>query len=507
MNLLSDSFKWIPVTHQSRFTHISLKDLLCRDEDWQISLNRDDMELAALQLAICLVQVVFMPHDGKELKRRMETPLTEEEYKKGIAAFPDMFVLDHPKHPFMQTRGVEGKEVSLQKFFIGLPEKASTSPYAHAFFNEVDEVEKACPSCAVIALFQQATNGVSLGGSPFPVGLKGMSPVTTLVFYQNLRKRIWGNILSKEFLSRKKLYSAKPADNKPTWKSPIRLNGKKAEAAHIIGLIRGLFWQPSRVELRKSTGNEVVCDSCGVKVTAYFTGFCQEPSPYIREGFWRHPHSPVDVVQKSYFKFWSQVPTWANLSQFFWEKKSSDEGHSPALVITQHNEIWPGNPISISIGGYVSSKEKVEARRHEIYSLPAGWENNMANIENLILTAIKTKDILWATLFDLGTMKGPSDIPPLFTKPKRKNKPHPVLGLANSATELFLQLVEPEVHSILRKIHWKEAESVRTSLKARLITIADEAFSHAVEPHQHNIRAVPKIVVKREELKTVLNSI
>src|SRR4030043_521581 len=158
MNLLSDNFNWIPVIHQGRFRHISLKDLLCKDEDWQISLNRDDMELAALQLVVCLVQVVFMPRDGKELKRRMETPLTEE------------------------------------------------------------EVEKACPSCAAIALFQQATNGVSLGGSPFPVGLKGMSPVTTLVFYQNLRKRIWGNILRKEFLSKKKLYSANPADNKPTWK-------------------------------------------------------------------------------------------------------------------------------------------------------------------------------------------------------------------------------------------------------------------------------------------------
>ncbi|MBU4374064.1 MAG: type I-E CRISPR-associated protein Cse1/CasA, partial [Euryarchaeota archaeon] len=338
MNLLVDD--WIPVLYQGRFRHISLKDLLCKDEDWQISLNRDDMELAALQLVICLVQVVFMPSDSKELKRRMETPLTDAEYEKGIAVFPDMFVLDHPKHPFMQTREVKGKEVSLQKFFIGLPEKASTSPYAHAFFNEVNEVERACPSCAAIALFQQATNGVSLGGSPFPVGLKGMAPVTTLIYQQDLRKRIWVNVLSEEFLAERKIYSTKPEDNMPTWKTPIRLNGKNAEAAHKIGFMRGLFWQPARVELTKGSENEIVCDFCGVKTTAHFTGFRQEPSPYKRVGFWRHPYSPVDVVQKSYFKFWSQVPTWANLSQFFWEKKSSDEGHSPALVITQHDKIW-----------------------------------------------------------------------------------------------------------------------------------------------------------------------
>jgi len=507
MNLLSDSFKWIPVIYQGRFRHISLKDLLCRNEDWQISLNRDDMELAALQLVICLVQVVFMPHDSKELRRRMERPLTEDEYKKGIAVFPDVFILDHPKHPFMQTRGVKGKEVSLQKFFIGLPEKASPSPFAHAFFNEIDEVEKACPSCVAIALFQQATNGVSLGGSPFPVGLKGMSPVTTLIFHQTLRQRIWVNLLSEGFLAEKELYSTKPEENIPTWKIPIRIEGKTAEPAHKIGLARGLFWQPARVELRKGSANEIVCDSCGVKTTAHFTGFCQEPSPYKREGFWRHPHSPVDIVQKSYFKFWSQVPTWANLSQFFWEKKSSDEGHAPALVITQYDKVWHDKPITISIGGYVSSKEKVGARRHEIYSLPVGWENNMESLERLISIAIQIKDRLWAILFDLGTMKGPSDIPPLFAKPKRKNKPHPALSLSNTATELFLQLVEPEVHAILRNIHWKEAESIRSSFKASLINIANEAFNHAVEPHKHNIKAVPKIVVKRKELKTVLNSI
>lgn len=505
MNLLVND--WIPVIHQGRFRHISLKDLLCRDEDWQIRLNRDDMELAALQLVICLVQVVFMPYDGKELKRRMETPLTDAEYEKGIAAFSDMFVLDHPKYPFMQTRGVEGKEVSLQKLFIGLPEKASTSPFAHAFFNEVDEVEKACPSCVAIALFQQATNGVSLGGSPFPVGLKGMAPVTTLIYQQDLRKRIWVNVLSEDYLAARKIYSTKPADNMPTWKTPIRLNGKVAESTHKIGLLRGLFWQPARVELRKGSESKIICDACGVKTTEHFMGFCQEPSPYKRDGFWRHPHSPVDIVQKSYFKFWSQVPTWANLSQFFWEKKSSDEGHAPALVITQYDKVWHDKPITISIGGYVSSKEKVGARRHEIYSLPAGWENNTESVEKLISIAIQIKDILWAILFDLGTMKGPSDIPPLFAKPKRKNKPHPALSLSNAATELFLQLVEPEVHDILRNIHWKEAESVRTSFRAGLITLANEAFNHAVEPHQHNIKAVPKIVLKRKELKTVLDSI
>jgi len=468
------------------------------------------MELAALQLAVCLVQVVFIPHDSKKLKQRMEKPLTEDEYETGIAKFADMFVLDHLEQPFMQTRGVKGKEVSLQKFFIGLPEKASTSPFAHAFFNEVDEVEKACPSCVAIALFQQATNGVSLGGRFFTVGLKGASPVTTLIVHQNLRQRIWVNLLSEGFLAEKELYSTKPEENIPTWKIPIRIKKKTAESAHKIGLLRGLFWQPARVELRKGSDSEIVCDVCGVETAEHFVGFCQEPLPYKRDGFWRHPHSPVDVVQKSYFKFWSQVPTWANLSQFFWEKKSSDEGQAPALVITQYNKVWHDKPITISIGGYISSREnteKIEARRHEMYSLPAGWENKLDNAERLIKLAIEVKALLRGIIYGLATDKGPGDLPALFRKPKNFNKSNTVESLTNRASELYMQSVETVVHEILRTIKWNEMETVIQDFKKRIENFAIEAFTTTMEPYNRNEKFIPKIILKQNELHHGLKQI
>ncbi len=62
MNLYRDA--WIPVRgSDAAFQLISLKRLLCQGEAWQISIPRDDMELACLQLLVSLVQVAFTPAD------------------------------------------------------------------------------------------------------------------------------------------------------------------------------------------------------------------------------------------------------------------------------------------------------------------------------------------------------------------------------------------------------------------------------------------------------------
>ncbi len=61
----------------------------------------------------------------------------------------------------MQTRNVQAKEATpIQKLLIGLPEGNN-----HAFFNEVGEVKQLGSMVAAIALFNQASNCPSFGGS------------------------------------------------------------------------------------------------------------------------------------------------------------------------------------------------------------------------------------------------------------------------------------------------------------------------------------------------------
>ena len=84
MNLLIE--KWIPVRPlpTGAMKKISLKELLCGNEAWELCLPRDDMELAAVQLLICMTQVLLTPKSLDELKRRIAKPLTDADYDAAI---------------------------------------------------------------------------------------------------------------------------------------------------------------------------------------------------------------------------------------------------------------------------------------------------------------------------------------------------------------------------------------------------------------------------------------
>lgn len=125
MNLLEEP--WIPVRADSgtgAFQLLTYRHLLCEPGcDWQINLPRDDLELACMQLLVCMTQVMFLPEDDATLRKRMADPLMAEEFDVGVAPCRDWFDLDHPTQPFMQTRGVRAeKPTAVQKLLIGLPE-------------------------------------------------------------------------------------------------------------------------------------------------------------------------------------------------------------------------------------------------------------------------------------------------------------------------------------------------------------------------------------------------
>jgi CRISPR system Cascade subunit CasA len=74
MNLLFDP--WIPVQRDNTHRHVTLEELLCHEENWTVSLPRDDLEMACMQLLIALTQALFIPKDFNAWLQRQETPLT-----------------------------------------------------------------------------------------------------------------------------------------------------------------------------------------------------------------------------------------------------------------------------------------------------------------------------------------------------------------------------------------------------------------------------------------------
>lgn len=499
MNLLTDN--WIPVQKQGIFEHISLKRLLCKDDDWQLSLSRDDMELAALQLIVCLVQVVFMPEDEDDLLYAWEKPMAEGEYEKGAKHYMECFDLLHEKYPFMQYADVKPQLKqknwsSLQKLFVGLPEVSSNSPTSNAFFNTVNEIKTVSQSEAAIALFQQATNGFGLGGRFFSVGLKGSMSLTTLIIDQNLRESIWVNILSRKFISNIAPQMLKAKNSDPVWiNSPHK--SYSDEKSHDIGLARGLFWQPAKVKLEIS-GDQLV------------TGFYKETGLCKIKGFWLHPHTPFDLSKlnstnakdKPYLSARNDLPLWGQMLSFFYSQKeispTEREGVSSALVVQQFRKVWLGTPLNLAVGGYVKGKtaENLAGRRHEIFNLSSGWEDQASEMKGLVKFGVKAFEVLDDALSLFGFLA-------IEHEKKRRKEATFKKGLRKKGKSIYFKNSEPVMHSILREIKLSDREYY----KKEFANLARGVFEQVLHPFEHDPKLLKAIVRSRVGLNKNLKEI
>jgi CRISPR system Cascade subunit CasA len=504
MNLLTDD--WIPVESNNNQQRVSLQTLLCEAGDYKIKTFRDDMELATLQLLVCIVQVVFMPDDKKTLKIRWQSPLPTDDYRHGIEPYLDWFDLLHPKTPFMQTASVVPEKgnknwASLQKLFMGLPEKSSSSPSSNAFFDTTDEITAIHPGDAAIALFQQATNGFSLGGVGYSVGLKGSMPLTTLIVSETLRKTLWCNVLSREFLTPFHILAAPLQE--PTWLIPP--HSKIAdEHAHHIGLARGLFWQPAKVKLETMNG--------------MVTGFFKEAGTCTVKGFWRHPHTPIDIArmqadnpkEKPYLSAQGNQPLWGQMLSYFFSDKdiktvdANREGASRAMVVQQYQEVWRTG-IKLAVGGYIKggSTESLAGRRHEMYSLSTGWEAKSPEMDRLIkmgLEAQRKLDIAVGQFADLAETK---------FKDRREGKKKQPTGkeghfrknLRAKAKQCYFDNSEAIMHGILKNLVLDDIAHYQKLFS----DLARQVFEQIVGPYEHEDKMLEPALSSRQYLSNMLN--
>jgi CRISPR system Cascade subunit CasA len=481
MNLLQD--KWIPVQLGTADVElITLQDLLCQENDWQICLNRDDMELAALQLLVCLVQVIFMPMDKRQLLQCWQQPLSEKEYKEGIQPFNEWFDLLHPKYPFMQNSTIvelKGKKnwSSIQKLFVGLPESTSTSPSSSAFFNRIDEIDTVSLPDAAIAIFQQATNGFSLGGAAFSCGLKGSMPLTTLLMGKSIRESIWFNILTQEFLSKYAPNFLQIKKDLPVWVNPPK-SGKEHEDAGRIGLFRGLFWQPAQIKLTLNSKMQV-------------TGFVKQAGLCTITNYWYHPHTPLDMIafaqhdkkKKPFLSAKSEEPLWHDLLSFFYSRSQFNpdqrEGAGRALVVQQYQEVFARKTqkINLAVGGYVKggSAESLAARKHELFGLDSNWDEKYVAMKFIVDLGVNIQQILNKALTHFGRVG-------LHRGKLRKKENKIFTGIKHKAKKMYFKNSETIMHSMLRNISVEDAEIAR----GKFTEIAIEAFDFLTEQMMEN---------------------
>ena len=467
MNLLKDN--WIPVKKgKEKIQLIKLRDLLCQEAEWQLCLNRDDMELAALQLIVCLVQVVFIPENKRQLLGRWQKPMTNKEYETGIQPFLDWFDLLHPEYPFMQIHGVKAAQITpIQKLFVGLPEGNN-----HAFFNRSDEYRQASLSNAAIFIFNQAMNSPSFGGG-FKGSLRGGAPVTTLVVDDSLRQTVWCNVLSSEFAD--PLFP-KIENDIPVWISPIKPKENLFTAD--LGFIRGLFWQPAHIKL--------VCDKNGV-----VDGFNKERFPFtIKDELairWPHPHGvkkwtiKKGVREEKFLSFTTESPAWASLSFFLVENQGEKAGNSPAPVLSQYRKVFRGRPLHLAIGGYRNKQALILERRHELFSFKKGWPDRIGHIQHIIDYALGCRTVLRRKMFGLNKNLG-------------------LQGLDNKSEAMFFKRTETVIHGVLQGMDWQEALNVANLAINEIIKITKIIFEDLVAPYNHEPKMMKIIIRSRAAL-------
>lgn len=500
MNLLEDA--WIPVRAGSgagAFFLLAYRQLLCESGNWQVSLPRDDLELACVQLLVCMTQVMFLPENNKALRVRISKPLSPEEYAVGVQPCEDWFDLDHPTQPFMQSRGVRATdETPIQKLLIGLPEGNN-----HAWFNHAGEVRHLGVTVAAIALFNQASNCPSFGGG-FKGSLRGGAPITTLVHATNLREMVWRNVLTRPLIAERQIAIPGFTQDQPTWVKPIK---EKTIRWNEIGLARGLFWQPAQVELVKS---EMLasCDVLGGETGPGYTGFLKEKFNFTVEGVWPHLHGAMSINLKKdpperFASFTTTAPAWTLLSEFVVPNGVNDhdakEGSLPAGPITQANELGEGD-LHLLIGGYRTKQASVLERRHEMISLAQGWQDDKGRLPKLVTIGKEAFNVLKQNL--MNTSKG-------YKNKKKKIKLKGIgATLHETAEKLFYARTESLIHETFsNELAFKEWATARAIFAKQLADHCLDIFAELTNPYAMKPELIPVIAWARRSLNTDLKKL
>ena len=510
MNLLYDP--WIPVRSDGgtgEFRQITYEELLCREGVWQISLPRDDLEMACLQLLICLTQVLFLPSDYKILRQSINAPLGQEEFSAGVDQVESRwFDLADPETPFMQIRGVGADEVTpIQKLLVGMPEGNN-----HSFFNEVGEVRHLGAACTAIALFNQAVNSPSFGGG-FKGGLRGGAPVTTLVLGESLRDSIWRNVITLDRVKSRigSGYKYDLSKDKPTWVQ--RISQKETVYTSDIGLLRGLFWQPVHVELTPPKYNST-CDLLDVPSKITYEGFKKEKFPYDLVGIWPHPHGAMVTtiketkgkekkVDQKFISFAYLAPAWTQLTEFTvprsTEKTSKDketkttESTVPAEPVLQHSELLPASWLHILVGGYLASKASILQRHHDLVSLAQGWDEDGGRLKQLVDLGLEAKESLRKKLY--------------ITAAGDKKRGLKGIGsdIQKKGVRLFFAFTEGMLHEILQdQMTFRDFKKAREQWLKSLESICMDIFESLTDPYTMKPELIPIIALARRSLSNEL---
>ncbi|HGX5066396.1 TPA: type I-E CRISPR-associated protein Cse1/CasA [Escherichia coli] len=305
---------WLPVRFKDGTTGKLAPVDLADENVVDIAAPRADLQGAAWQFLLGLLQTSFAPKDHRRWDDIWEDGLEAEKLREALLSLEHAFQFGPDSPSFMQDFDeLKVKATSIASLLPDAPGKQTKERNTDHFIKR-DTTQHLCLHCVPLALFSIQLNA-PIGGRGYYPGLRGGEPLTTLIElleYQGnqqtpLWRKLWLNIMPQDEAD---LPLPKTFDDLVfPWLAPTRtseLDGAVVTDEQ-VNKLQAYWGMPRRIRIDFKTTSIGNCDICGRQSDALL-GLMSLKNYGVQYVMWRHPLTPYRLPLKEGGDFYSVKP-------------------------------------------------------------------------------------------------------------------------------------------------------------------------------------------------------
>lgn len=351
------------------------------DEPLRFDYPLEYFNVAALGLCAALTQALFEPVTRQDLEKRLQTPISNDEFENAVKDQRDVFSIDGEVR-FMQGKAPERDAKGRVKNIAHLYEKLNVM--TSDFLNRPDQNWVVSMDQIPLLAFSRSTFYEKSAGRGYLTGTSGDLEVRTYLSDKNsLRRSIWLNVLIADRQSANEFVPVNSPQGYDEWMWQIPPQADIPQGQ--VSLRAGLFWMVANnyivideVETPAAciaTG-EIISGQAGVGVVTASTGIGygvkeeREKGPAVRMSFFTHPNAPIEErLSKEKIPYPVHISVdevsglLGHIGGLFFSGGSQKSKHHIAPVLDQFNNLPPSvrSPINLICFGFhmLSSKRNV----------------------------------------------------------------------------------------------------------------------------------------------------
>lgn len=374
------STKWLPVRFKDGSTGKFAPADLADENVIDIAATRPDLQGAAWQFLLGLLQSSLAPSNRESWEDIWEDGLTPEAVQKAFAPLDAAFQFGSESPSFMQDfAALDGEKIAIASLLPEIP-GAQTLRLNKDLFIKRNVTQRFCPHCAALALFSLQLNAPS-GGKGYRTGLRGGGPLTTLIELQSYRgerqtplwRKLWLNVMPQ-------LESGLPLPTRFDdaifpWLAPTRTSERASALVteEQANKLQAYWGMPRRIRLDFSAVQSGYCDLCLAPSDELLHSMTVKNYGVNYAG-WVHPLTPYRLALKGEAEKYSVKPQpggliwrdWLGLSQHIAGESNNE---FPAQVVSLFSLYRPAHTVT-GMWGFGFDFDNMKARCWYEHHLP-----------------------------------------------------------------------------------------------------------------------------------------